>query len=277
MSDENLEIVRRVIRYFADGDIEAALADVDPEATLDWSNSDAPDSGVYTGHIAWRAFYQARDDAFGELRFDSVEFLTPADDTVVLIAHVQQRGRASGIEVESRGCSIWTLCDGKIVRFKIYQSSDEALKAVGLAEYAMSQETMEFAERGLVAINETYRTGDMRAWRAHVEETFDPDIVLETSGEAFTEGEWRGHEGAVGFVANQMEVLDDMWLRVDEYLRVDSELVVVAISFGGRAQHTGIEVELHPLHVFRLRDGKAVRWQVFLDRAKALEATGLGE
>ena len=141
----------------------------------------------------------------------------------------------------------------------------------------MSQETMEFAERGLAAINEAYQTRDMPAWRQFVEDTFDSDIVLESTGEAFTEGEWSGHEGAVGFVANQMEVLDEMWLRVDEYLYVDAELLVVAISFGGRAQYTGIEVELHPLHVFRLQNGKAVRWQVFLDRAKALQAVGLEE
>jgi ketosteroid isomerase-like protein len=141
----------------------------------------------------------------------------------------------------------------------------------------MSQENVEFAERALAAVNETYRTGDMLSWQRFVEEIFDRDIVLETDGEAFTEGEWRGYEGVVGFVANQMEVLEDMWLRVDEYIHVDADLLVVAISFGGRARHTGIEVELHPLHVFRLRDGKAVGWQVFLDRAKALEAAGLEE
>ena len=140
----------------------------------------------------------------------------------------------------------------------------------------MSQEIVEFAERGVAAVNETYRTGDMRAWRRHVEETFDRDIVLEAE-EAFTEGEWRGHEGAVGFVANQMDVLDGMWLRVDDYVHVDDDCLVVAITFGGRARHSGLEVELHPLHVFRLRDGKAVRWQVFLEREQALEAVGLRE
>jgi len=134
MSLENVEIVRRVMRCFAAGDIESVLSDIHPQATLDWSNSNAPDRGVYTGHAAWRAFLRSRDDALGERRFDSVELLTPADDTVVLIGRVQERGRASGIEVESRGCSIWTLRDGKIVRFKIYQSSDEALKAVGRQE-----------------------------------------------------------------------------------------------------------------------------------------------
>jgi ketosteroid isomerase-like protein len=136
---------------------------------------------------------------------------------------------------------------------------------------------VEFAQRGVAAINETYRSGDMRPWRQLVEGAFARDIVLEAEGAAFTEGEWRGHEGVVAFVANQMEVLDGMWLRVDEYVYVDDDCLLVAITFGGRARHTGIEVELHPLHLFRLRDGTAVRWQVFLDRHRALEAVGLRE
>ena len=134
MSRKNVEIVRRVMRCFADANIDSALPLIHPQATLDWSNSNAPDRGVYTGHAAWRAFLRARNDALGERRFDSVELLTPADDTVVLIGRVQERGRASGIEVETRGAGVWTLRDGKIVHFKIYQSSDEALKAVGLEE-----------------------------------------------------------------------------------------------------------------------------------------------
>src|SRR5262249_27718091 len=83
----------RVMRCFADADVDAALADIDPQATLDWSNSNAPDRGVYTGHDEWRAFMRARDEALGERQFDSVELLTPTDDTVVLIGRVLERGR----------------------------------------------------------------------------------------------------------------------------------------------------------------------------------------
>jgi ketosteroid isomerase-like protein len=134
MSQENVEIVRRVMRRFADQDIDAALEDVDPYATLDWSNSDALDSGVYTGHAGWRSFLQSRNEALGERRFDSPELLTPTDETVVLVARVREQGRASGIEVETQGAAVWTLRDAKVVGLKIYQSSDAALKAVGLAE-----------------------------------------------------------------------------------------------------------------------------------------------
>jgi ketosteroid isomerase-like protein len=139
----------------------------------------------------------------------------------------------------------------------------------------MSQENAEIVRRGLAAINETYQTGDMVPWRQMVKEAFDPEIVLEAGTEAFTEGEWRGHEGAVGFVANQMDVLEGMWMRLDEFTEVDEDCLVVAITFGGRARESAIEVEMHPIHVFRMRAGKIVRWQVFLEREQALEAAGL--
>ena len=135
----------------------------------------------------------------------------------------------------------------------------------------MSQGNVEIARGAVAAINETYQTGDLVTWRRFVEETFDPEIVLESGTEAFTEGPWHGHDGLVEFVANQMEVLDGMWLRVDEHIDVDDdELILVAITFGGRARHTGIDVELHPVHAFRRCDGRTVRWQIFENRASAL-------
>ena len=78
-------------------------------------------------------------------------------------------------------------------------------------------------------------------------------------------------------MANQMEVLTDMWLQAHQYIDVDDDCLVVEITFGGRARHTGIPVELHPFHVLRLRNGRFVRWQVFLQREQALAAAGISE
>jgi len=141
----------------------------------------------------------------------------------------------------------------------------------------MSEENVELAKEGIVAINETYKTGDIGPWQRHVEKSFDADVVLLAPKEAFTEGEWQGREGAVGFVANQMDVLEDMWLRADDFIDVDDDRLLVAITFGGRARHTGIAVELTPTHLFELRDGKVFRWQVFQGRDDALDAAGLSE
>jgi ketosteroid isomerase-like protein len=134
MSQENVEVVRRAMQRYADQDIDAQLGVMDPEVEFDWSNSDAPDSGVYTGRAGVRAFLEARDDALEERRLDFVQVIAPAPDTVVYTARMRERGRASGVEVTTRIALVWTLREGKVIRLTVYQTSDEALKAVGLAE-----------------------------------------------------------------------------------------------------------------------------------------------
>ncbi len=141
----------------------------------------------------------------------------------------------------------------------------------------MSQENVERAKAGLAALAETYATGDMSPWARNVRQEFSPEVVLDTGGAAFTEGEWRGHDGVIQFVANQMEVLDSMWIRSDEFIDVNDNCLIVVIAFGGRARHTGIDVQLTPSHVFDFLDGRVIRWRVFQGRDEALEAAGLSE
>jgi ketosteroid isomerase-like protein len=140
----------------------------------------------------------------------------------------------------------------------------------------MSQANVDLARTGIAAINETFKSGDMGPWTRHVEAAFDPEVVLEMGSGAFTEGEWRGHPGLVQYLASAMDVLEDMWIRADDVVDVSDELLVVLVTFGGHARHTGLKVENSLTHVFRMRAGTVMRWQVFEGRKPALEAIGLG-
>jgi ketosteroid isomerase-like protein len=133
MSHENVEVVERVLRRFGDEDIEAALEDIAVDATLDWSNSDAPDRGVYTGHEAWRAFFRSRDQVLAGRRIAASELIAPTANVVVLVARVSEQGRTSGAAVQALGASVWTLHEGRVVSFKLYQSREQALEALGLS------------------------------------------------------------------------------------------------------------------------------------------------
>ena len=141
----------------------------------------------------------------------------------------------------------------------------------------MSQENFELAEQGIAAISEAYAKDDIAPWRRQVERVVDPELVLDAGSDTFTEGEWRGQEGAIGFVANQMDVLKEMWMRLDEFIDVDGDRFIIGISFGRQARHTGIPIELHPFHVLELRNGKILQWRIFRTRQEALEAVGLLE
>jgi ketosteroid isomerase-like protein len=134
MSQENVEVVRRVLRQFSDQDIDAMLADVDPEVAIDYSESNAPDASVYHGHAACRAFVQGRYEDFEERRFDAVELIDAPPNAVIVVGLMRGRGRASEAEVEARSVTVWTVRDGKVSNVKLYQTRTEALEAVGLSE-----------------------------------------------------------------------------------------------------------------------------------------------
>jgi ketosteroid isomerase-like protein len=53
------------------------------------------------------------------------------------------------------------------------------------------------------------------------------------------------------------------------------DLVVVLARYTGRGKGSGVEVDTEGAHVWTLRDGKAVRLEIFADRIRALEAVGL--
>ena len=55
----------------------------------------------------------------------------PAPDIVVYTARMRERDQASGVEVTTRIALVWTLRERKVIRLTVYQTSDEALKAVG--------------------------------------------------------------------------------------------------------------------------------------------------
>ena len=134
----------------------------------------------------------------------------------------------------------------------------------------MSQENVELARTGYAVLNEVYKTGDLEPLTTHIANTIDPDCVLVASDVTF-QGEWYGREGVVEFIADQMDALDDLWVQPEEYIDLDDRLIV-PITWGGRAKETQIDVEFASVHVYRMRDGKATRIDMYSDKAAALAA-----
>jgi ketosteroid isomerase-like protein len=62
------------------------------------------------------------------------ERIIDAGDRVVVIEAIEGLGRGSGVRLESRSASIWTLDGGKITRLEIGHQPDAALRAVGLPD-----------------------------------------------------------------------------------------------------------------------------------------------
>ena len=132
MSQENFEIVRRMFDAFTGGDEAAALAAFDPE--IEWDTTRLmPDGDVYHGHDGVAAFMRRWLGTWKESTQEQME-LIDAGHQVVATIRASGRGKGSGVEVEAERFDVYTLRDGKIVRYRGYGDKAEALEAVGLKE-----------------------------------------------------------------------------------------------------------------------------------------------
>jgi len=132
MSQENVEVVRRIYASWTPGSSPAESNVLDPD--IEWVNpSDALEPGTRAGIGAFTSITEGLDDTISDLRMDVEQFID-AGDRVVVIATMRGRGSASGVAIERRHGSVWTIRNGKAVRFQWFYEPDEALEAGGLLE-----------------------------------------------------------------------------------------------------------------------------------------------
>jgi ketosteroid isomerase-like protein len=131
MSQENVELVRRLYGALSRQDIEAALDECDDDMEYDWSRSVGPFKGIYRGRDEIRAMWISFREAVEEAAFELQEGIDVEPHVIAVVA-VRIRGRGSGVEVAGVGAHVWTVDDGKASGFRLFQNKDEALEAVGL-------------------------------------------------------------------------------------------------------------------------------------------------
>jgi ketosteroid isomerase-like protein len=142
----------------------------------------------------------------------------------------------------------------------------------------MSQEDVENARRSYATLNEAYRRGDAKVFLPILEEMWAPDAVFEPAG-VLPDSRPRPHQGWDGvlhFIGNQMEAFSEGWVEASEFID-RGDYLIVPYRFGGRARHTGLEVEFSFAHLITLLDGKVTRCEVHKTKAEALQAVGLSE
>jgi len=126
MSQENVEIVRKLFEAYPRGEDVAGL--FDPGVV--WNPADEqPMEGLDEA----RAHVKRWESDWEQLDTKPEKFID-AGDRVVVTVHLAGRGRASGIDVDARYYSVYTLHEGKITRMDEFADEQEALEAVGLSE-----------------------------------------------------------------------------------------------------------------------------------------------
>ena len=140
MSEENVEIVRRVMEKF-----QAALARGKPEAVFD-SELLAPDcewipfddlptvKPMYRGREEFAEFMRVWTEDFEDWSVQIERLVDAGNDRVVSLLHQSATGKESRVPVELHFGQVTDLKDGKVVRIRNIQEPSDALEAAGLSE-----------------------------------------------------------------------------------------------------------------------------------------------
>ena len=137
----------------------------------------------------------------------------------------------------------------------------------------MSQENVETIAR----LYDEFLARPERVMDPGILEFFDPAVEL-TQSESFlgTAGTFHGYDGLVRSARELFETFRDLhW--VPKELIDGGDHVVATFEARAVGKHSNVEVKVTGAHLWTLRDGRVVTWQVYLDANQALEAVGLSE
>lgn len=88
-------------------------------------------------------------------------------------------------------------------------------------------------------------------------------------------GPHRGHDGVRAYAEHVSAAWREFTVHAERFIDF-GERVLVLTRERGRGRLSGVEVQSQPTaHLWTLRDGQVVRFQVFWEREEGLRATGL--
>ena len=132
MSQENVEIVRRVYAEWGHGNFQITEV-FDPDIRVTWIDpifvTDSETRGIEASRRAMQEFLSAWEDGTA-----TAGEILDGGEHVVAENVWRARGKTSGIEVVVPLWSVWTLSGGRAIRVDHYDDRARALEAAGLPE-----------------------------------------------------------------------------------------------------------------------------------------------
>jgi ketosteroid isomerase-like protein len=121
---------------------------------------------------------------------------------------------------------------------------------------------------------EAWSRGDTEA----LFEFYDPEVEWDMTHSYVPDmGVFHGHDGIREFFREWRQFFAEYYAEPEQFIGAD-ENVMVRVRQGGRGRVSSVDVEM-PVYwqVYRLREGRALRVEIYRDEAEALEAVGLSE
>jgi ketosteroid isomerase-like protein len=133
----------------------------------------------------------------------------------------------------------------------------------------MSRANVETIRQALDAVNR----GDRAAWLA----LCDPALLNVPSRDWPESDPIQGREAVWDFFAETNEQWEDIAYAFGELIDAGNDKIAAWVRAEMRGKSSGAGVPWSFWQVVTFRDGKALRFEWFTDRAEALKAAGLGE
>ncbi len=131
MSQENLELVKRMQEAYLGSEPEQALAFFDPD--VEWDVSDRPGGKVWHGRDGVRGAMAEWAGAWKDRELEMEGYREAGEDKVLILWRERGRGKRSGASGELRGGNLMTVRGGRIVHGRVFMDQRAALEATGLA------------------------------------------------------------------------------------------------------------------------------------------------
>jgi uncharacterized protein len=105
-----------------------------------------------------------------------------------------------------------------------------------------------------------------------IQEVFAPDVTIRQSPELPWGGDYEGLDGAFTFFLTLVEHIESQ-VTTDSLFAAGDHVVQTGRT-RGTVRANGASFDIPEVHVWELRDGKVVRYQVYIDTPAMLDALG---
>jgi ketosteroid isomerase-like protein len=131
MSQENVEVVRRIVEHVNETGEAGPLELYDPDITFT-TRGEVGGSATFTGHQGLRRAEAMFAQVWAETHTTIVE-LIEGEDVVVAVVRIELRSQA-GVSLEVEEAWAYWIRNGKLVRIEQHGAREKALAAAGLSE-----------------------------------------------------------------------------------------------------------------------------------------------
>ena len=130
MSQQNVELVKRMQEAFVGAQPELALAFLHPDVVYD--ARERPDGRVWRGREQITGAMLDWSDVWDDWEVEAERYVDAGENQVLILWHERGRGKESGIVMDQRGANLVTIAESRIVHMQLYVDQRDALRAIGL-------------------------------------------------------------------------------------------------------------------------------------------------